>query len=190
MQAGARKKELLERLGGQAVPQITPVQTLTTPTQPQTTSTPPSVAPNGVKSRLQNPIVEQKQRLQNPQRLVPQLQSPSIAAPPEDVTPIQTQTNAVRKRTVMQRINTGSLASPQIPQKVRVVKRLTGVSIHLSSGYGAVRKSSPSAKWFTISSRAELQNENHSGHVETVVTFEPYQGEITTRFFLSVWRDV
>ncbi|XP_060784552.1 RNA-binding protein 33 isoform X2 [Neoarius graeffei] len=126
MQAGARKKELLERLGGQAVPQITPVQTLTTPTQPQTTSTPPSVAPNGVKSRLQNPIVEQKQRLQNPQRLVPQLQSPSIAAPPEDVTPIQTQTNAVRKRTVMQRINTGSLASPQIPQKVRVVKRLTG----------------------------------------------------------------
>lgn len=146
MQAGARKKELLERLGGQAVPQTTPMLTQTTPPQPQTTSTPPSVAPNGVKSRLQNPIIEQKPRTQNPQRThVPQLQSPNIniTAPPEEITPIQTQANVVRKRTVMQRVNTGSLASPQIPQKVRVVKRLTGVSTHLSSGYGAVHKYSP-----------------------------------------------
>ncbi|MCJ8731961.1 hypothetical protein PDJAM_G00205710 [Pangasius djambal] len=128
MQAGARKKELLERLGGQVTPQTTPMQTQTTPTQPQTTPTPPA-APNGVKSRLQNPSVEQKQRPQNPQIHVPQLQSPNVnvTAPPEEkIAPIQTQANAVRKRTIMQRVNPGGLGSPQIPQKVRVVKRLTG----------------------------------------------------------------
>ncbi|KAG7329665.1 hypothetical protein KOW79_005887 [Hemibagrus wyckioides] len=127
MQAGARKKELLERLGGQVVPQTTPAQPQTTPTQPQTSTPPPSATPNGVKSRLQNPGLEQKQRPQNPQRTVPQLPSPNtdVSAPPEEkkIAPIQTQANAVRKRTVMQRVNTGS---PQIPQKVRVVKRLAG----------------------------------------------------------------
>ncbi|XP_027012565.2 RNA-binding protein 33 isoform X3 [Tachysurus fulvidraco] len=165
MQAGARKKELLERLGGQAVPQTPPVQTQSTPTQPQSTptqpqpiptqpqtittlpqtiptlpkniptqpqtsTTPPSATPNGIKSRLQNPSVEQKQRPQNPQRHVPQLPSSNIdvTAPPAEkkIAPIQAQANIVRKRTVMQRVNTGGLASPQIPQKVRVVKRLAG----------------------------------------------------------------
>ncbi|KAK3567801.1 hypothetical protein QTP86_026756 [Hemibagrus guttatus] len=124
MQAGARKKELLERLGGQVVPQTPPAQPQTTPTQPQTSTPSPSATPNGVKSRLQNPGLEQKQR---PQRTVPQLPSPDtdVTAPPEEkkIAPIQTQTNAVRKRTVMQSVNTGP---PQIPQKVRVVKRLAG----------------------------------------------------------------
>ncbi|KAK2860867.1 hypothetical protein Q7C36_005033 [Tachysurus vachellii] len=86
--------------------------------------------PNGIKSRLQNPSMEQKQRPQNPQRHVPQLPSSNIdvTAPPEEkkIAPIQAQANVVRKRTVMQRVNTGGLASPQIPQKVRVVKRLAG----------------------------------------------------------------
>ncbi|KAI5103788.1 RNA-binding protein 33 isoform X2 [Silurus meridionalis] len=131
VQAGARKKELLERLGGQAPPQTPPQtppkQTQTTPTQPQPTPTPPTVTPNGVKTRLQNPSVEQKQQVQNPQRLVPQLQKPSadVKGPPEEknITPKQTQANAARKRTVMQRAVPGS---PQIPQKVRVVKCLTG----------------------------------------------------------------
>ncbi|XP_053484478.1 RNA-binding protein 33 isoform X2 [Ictalurus furcatus] len=129
MQAGARKKELLERLGGQATPQTPPMQPQTTPTQPQTTPSPPSATPNGVKSRLQNPSIEQKQSVQNPQRLVPPLQSPNIGvtSPPEEkIPPIQMQANTVRKRTVMQRVNSGGLGSPQIPQKVRVVKRLTG----------------------------------------------------------------
>lgn len=147
MQAGARKKELLERLAGQTTPQTPPIQTQTTPTQPQPAPTPPSAAPNGVKSRLQNLSLEQKQRVQNPQRHGPQLQSPNmdIAAPPEEkqITPIQTQANAMRKRTVMQRLNTGALGSPPIPQKVRVVKRLTGVSTVLLSGYGTVHKYSP-----------------------------------------------
>lgn len=147
MQAGARKKELLERLGGQAAPQTPPTQTQTTPTQPQsapahpqTTPTPPSATPNGVKSRLQNLSLEQKQRAQNPQRHGPPPPSPApdvAAAPAEEKaiqTPIQTPTNAARKRTVMQRVNSGGLASPQIPPKVRVVKRLTGVSTRLLSG--------------------------------------------------------
>lgn len=140
MQAGARKKELLERLGGQATPQTPPMQPQTTPTQPQTTPSPPSATPNGVKSRLQNPSIEQKQSVPNPQRLVPPLQSPNIGAPspPEEkIPPIQMQANTVRKRTVMQRVNSGGLGSPQIPQKVRVVKRLTGVSTHSSSGCSA-----------------------------------------------------
>lgn len=137
MQAGARKKELLERLGSQVAPQAPPTQTQTTPAQPQITPMPPSGTPNGVKSRLQNLSIEQKPRAQNPQRPGPQLQSPNIdvTAPPEEkITPIQTQANAMRKRTVMQRVNTGGLGSPQIPPKVRVVKRLTGVSTDCLSG--------------------------------------------------------
>lgn len=134
MQASARKKELLERLGGQLAPQTPPMQTQTMPTQP--TATPPtqSATPNGVKSCLLNLSLEQKQRVQNPQRHDPPLQSPNTeaTAPPEEkIALMQTQTSALRKRTVMQRVNSSNLVSPQIPPKVRVVKRLTPVSTHL-----------------------------------------------------------
>ncbi|GAA6067584.1 RNA-binding protein 33 isoform X1, partial [Tachysurus ichikawai] len=110
------------------LPQTIPTLPKNILTQPQTSTMPSSATPNGIKSRLQNPSVEQKQRPQNPQRHVPQLPSSNIdvSAPPEEkkIAPIQAQANVVRKRTVMQRVNTGGLASPQIPQKVRVVKRL------------------------------------------------------------------
>ncbi|KAM9501584.1 RNA-binding protein 33 isoform 2-T2 [Clarias gariepinus] len=133
MQAGARKKELLERLGGQVPAQAPPTQTPTQPPtqppiQPPTTPTqPPSTAPNGIKSRLQNPSLEQKPRVQNPQRPAPQLPGASVgvtAPPVEKITPVQTQANTIRKRTVMQRLNSGGVGTPQIPPKVRAVKRV------------------------------------------------------------------
>lgn len=133
MQAGARKKELLERLGGQVAPQTNTMQTQSTPTQPSANLPTLSATPNGVKSCLQNLSLEQKQHVQNPQRHCPQFQSPNTdaTAPPEEkITLIQKQNSALRKRKVMQRVNTGSIVSPQIPPKLRVVKRLTPVSTH------------------------------------------------------------
>uniref|UniRef100_W5K3J0 RNA binding motif protein 33 n=1 Tax=Astyanax mexicanus TaxID=7994 RepID=W5K3J0_ASTMX len=112
MQAGLRKKELMERIGSQN-PNQTQTQTQPQPhpqTPTQNTPTPPSSQPQPA-----------------PQ---PPQQIPSALAPNGDPqTPAQPRGNpqAPRpggKRTVMQRANVGG--SPQIPQKVRVVKRLTG----------------------------------------------------------------
>ncbi|XP_036451989.1 RNA-binding protein 33 isoform X2 [Colossoma macropomum] len=141
MQAGVRKKELLERIGSLNPTQSAPAQLVSQPQPaPQPAQpVPSSLAPNGapqapslprgnVKTRLQSaslephgvqpePIPQLQQQRKPPTN--PQRQFPN---PTGDVQP-----QAVRpggKRTVMQRAN--SVGSPQIPQKVRVVKRLTG----------------------------------------------------------------
>ncbi|KAL7879388.1 hypothetical protein SRHO_G00016420 [Serrasalmus rhombeus] len=151
MQAGVRKKELLERIGGlnptptaptQPVPQPQPAPQ---PAQP----VPSSLAPNGapqtpslprgnVKTSLQSSGLEPHAAKPEPSPQLQQLRKPPTQQNPQrqfpnptgDVQPPQ----AVRpggKRTVMQRANSGG--APQVPQilqiphKVRVVKRLTGV---------------------------------------------------------------
>lgn len=136
----------------QSQPQ-TPTATATTPTlpssqpqpAPQTPQPVPSaVAPNGapqmpsqprgnVKARIQSARLDPQASKSEP---IPQLQHlqqqgrPPVQQNPPRQFPIPTgnpQPQAPRpggKRTVMQRANVGG--SPQIPQKVRVVKRLTG----------------------------------------------------------------
>ncbi|XP_072544583.1 RNA-binding protein 33 isoform X2 [Salminus brasiliensis] len=156
MQAGMRKKELMERIGTQNQPQPQPQpqpQTQTAPTQPSpqpqpaaqpVQPVPAALAPNGapqtpslprgnVKTRIQSSGPEPQVTKSEP---IPQLQQlssqrrPSTQQNPPRQFPTPTgdlQTQPPRpggKRTVMQRANVGG--SPQIPQKVRVVKRLTG----------------------------------------------------------------
>ncbi|XP_017538983.1 RNA-binding protein 33 isoform X1 [Pygocentrus nattereri] len=151
MQAGVRKKELLERIGGLNPTQTAPTQPVPQPQPaPQPAQpVPSSLAPNGapqmpslprgnVKTSLQSSGLEPHAAKPEPSPQLQQLRKPPTQQNPQrqfpnptgDVQPPQ----AVRpggKRTVMQRANSGG--APQVPQilqiphKVRVVKRLTGV---------------------------------------------------------------
>ncbi|XP_066538009.1 RNA-binding protein 33 [Hoplias malabaricus] len=150
MQAGVRKKELLERIGNQNQTQTQP-QTQTALTHPSSEpQTPPLpiqpiptlLAPNGppqvptvprapnVKARLQSSCLEPGTSKPQPipqlqlQKKAPAQQNPLRQFPNPVADP---QAQALRpgaKRTVMQRTN--SAGAPLVPQKVRLVKRLSG----------------------------------------------------------------
>lgn len=167
-QAGERKKELLERIGGQLPNQTQPTQNTTQPPAAQPPQPVPSLISNGT---LQNPSPlfnsprpNVKTRLLNTKPQAPASgwcgpQKPQSAGPSGNlqgqcqplqkrtIAPQNTQRPAVQgvgaqtnpieghglgqpqpggKRTVMQRTN--SFESPQVPQKVRVVKLLGEVS--------------------------------------------------------------
>lgn len=180
MQAGVRKKELLERINGQGDPQQQQQRQFPPkPQQPQQGSTafPPNGTPptapalrQNVKTRLQmtkgqgqqapapgwqggqqaqnmgpgpNPTQQAQQQQQQQRRNVTQLNPirpggptalgnmPMQGALMAGLSPGQAQALGPKsgvKRTVMQRANSGDRAGPHIPQKVRVVKLLGGVS--------------------------------------------------------------
>ncbi|XP_051572337.1 RNA-binding protein 33-like isoform X2 [Myxocyprinus asiaticus] len=152
LQAGVRKKELMERISGQSKNQASQTPNPTQPPVAQRSSQPPQQVPSLVSngttqnpaSGLSTPHQNVKTRLQNtkPQTLAlgwsgaqpqgqRQLQQKRNMNPQNAQGPGTIQSNPAGghslgqpqsggKRTVMQRTN--SLESPQVPQKVRVVK--------------------------------------------------------------------